>query len=96
MERFYCEDRANGERQVYDTLSDALKDAQTTLKDYRKEATLDGEWDRSVEDLTVGIVAESGDEEDDIVTHRTRYIPDEDDQDAFDVVILPVDQVVPA
>jgi hypothetical protein len=91
MPQYYCEDRGAGERHVYDTLAEALEDAAICLKEYRRSANSDFEWDMSVEDLTVGIVAESGDEDDDIVTHRTRYISD-GDEGSFDVTFVEIEQ----
>lgn len=88
--QYFCEDRANGERHVYDLLEEALEDARISLKEYRKSANENFEWDMSVEDLTVGIVADSGDPDDDIVTHRTRYVPME--EDSFDVEIVALAQ----
>lgn len=85
---YFCDDRGSGERQVYDTEADALEAARIALSYYRKEAQFDGEWDMSVEDLTAGRVAPSGDPDDDIVTHRTRFIPAE--EDTFDVEIQAV------
>jgi len=85
MSQYYCDDPGTGERHVYGTLQEALEDAEIALKEYHKAAEFDGEWDMSVENLTVGLVAESGDEDDDIATHRTRYVAGEE-EGTFDVV----------
>jgi hypothetical protein len=91
MPKYYSEDRGAGERNVYDTIEEALEDADINLKEYRKSANSDGEWDASVENLTVGIVAESGDEDDDTITHRAQYVAD-GDEGSFDVIFVEVEK----
>ncbi|MBY3158399.1 hypothetical protein HFO56_39560 [Rhizobium laguerreae] len=88
MTIFFCNDRLAGERVVTDTLDEAIAVAEEFLKDHREAANFDGEWLNDVEDLTVGTVSETGDEDDDIVTHRATFIGSE--KEGFDCAILPV------
>jgi hypothetical protein len=94
MTKFFCKDRLSGERAVVDTLDEALSIGDEWLDDHRKEAHHDGEWLSDVEDLTVGFVADTGDEDDDVVTHRATFIGTEDE--GFDCAILPVPTAVAA
>jgi hypothetical protein len=94
MTKFFCSDRLAGERVVTDTQDEALAVAEDFLKEYRKEADNDGEWMNDVEDLTVGMVADTGDEDDDIVTHRATFVGTENE--GFDCAILPVPAPVAA
>jgi hypothetical protein len=94
MTKFFCKDRLSGERALTDKLEEALAIGEEWLADHRKEANHDGEWLNDVEDLTVGFAAESGDEDDDIVTHRATFIGTGDE--GFDCAILPVPAPVAA
>ncbi|MCS4089092.1 hypothetical protein [Rhizobium sp. BK176] len=94
MTKFFCKDRLSGERAEVDTLEEALTIGEEWLADHRNEAQHDGEWLNDVEDLTVGLVADSGDEEDDIVTHRATFVGT--DEEGFDCTILPVPVAVAA
>lgn len=79
MTRYYCHDRGAGERELMDTLEEALAAADESIKAYRSSARHDGEWMLESEDVTVGIVAESGDEEDDVATHSSRLVGDDEE-----------------
>lgn len=94
MTKFFCKDRLAGERVVSETLDEALAISEEWLADYRKEANHDGEWLNDVEDLTVGIAADTGEEDDDVVTHRATFIGT--DGEGFDCAILPVPAPVAA
>lgn len=93
MTKFYCEDFDNGERVVCDNETEALEIALSWIEDYRKEARFDGEWSMSVETVSVGRVSPSGDPDDDVATHKVRYIalPRDEGVDAFDVQLVAVE-----
>jgi hypothetical protein len=89
MDKFYCDDKYGGERTVYETEAEALEDASTAIAYHRREANNDGEWGLDHGDITVGIVAESGDPDDDIATHRCVFVGD--DEEGYDCSIKAFD-----
>ncbi|MCZ7861838.1 hypothetical protein O9X98_10665 [Agrobacterium salinitolerans] len=94
MTKFFCSDQLSGERILTDTPDEALALAEDFLKDHRREANHDGEWLNDVENLTVGMASETGDEDDDIITHRATFIGS--NGKGFDCAILPVPAPVAA
>lgn len=97
-QKYYCDDRGGGERVVVDTLSDALETAEALIKYCRREAMNDGEWPSGSDEISVGMVSASGDEDDDIPMYQSTFVPepaeDNDDgegpRECFDVKMMPV------
>lgn len=92
IQQYYCDDRDGGVREVFDNIEDALEMARVSLAEMYKYAVDDGEWSMGAEDITVGLVAASGEEDDDIVLYRTKLIltPDHEEE-CYDLKLLPVE-----
>lgn len=82
MTVFFCRDGANNERETCPSLEEALALGAENIRYYRREANLDGEWPMGTDDIEVGLVAESGNEDDDIVTHRATFFGN--DEEGYD------------
>lgn len=76
MTAFYCKEPAAGERHVYTTEAEAMEELRQILDDHSREATLDGEWMRDIEDVSMGFagVDEDSDFEDDVATYRIKLV----------------------
>ena len=82
FDRFMAEN-GDGDREVYETLTEAREYAEQAITDWRESASSDGEWSSCVEDVTVWAAIERASE----VKMEKNY---PDDADSVDFVLKPL------